>query len=222
MATLRARLLLGDCLEVMRGLPDASVDAVVTDPPYGVDYRGRWDSDYPPIANDSATGWLPSLASELFRLLPLSGFVVCFYGWPTAGDFLTAFRAAGFRPTSHLVFVKNVWGLGYHTRGKHEQAYLFTKGRARPQRIGADVLPWKRVRKPVHPTQKPLDAIRPLVERFCPKDGIVLDPFFGSGTTGVACIQTGRNFLGIEIDPRYHAVGQRRLAHVQQLLPLGV
>ena len=201
----------GDCLEVIRGMKDKSVDAVVMDPPYGVYYQGRWNSEQKEIENDKTVEWLPVLARRLFRVLPEDAFVVCFYGWPVAGLFLDAFNAAGFRPTSHLVFIKNQIGLGYHTRGKHEQAYLFAKGKAKPQQVKDDVLSWTRVDNPVHPTQKPLDAIIPLVKRFCPQGGTVLDPFMGSGTTGVACVRTGRNFIGIEIDPDYFKIAERRI-----------
>lgn len=201
----------GDCLEVMKTLPDGSVDAVITDPPYGVDYRGRWNSEWAPIANDKRLGWLPEFAKDLVRITKIDGFVVCFYGWPHAGVFLDAFNAAGFRPSSHLVFVKNQMGLGYNTRGKHEQAYLFSKGKPKADLVLPDVLPWTRVVKPVHPTQKPLDAIEPLCERFACRDATVLDPFMGSGTTGVACVRTGRNFIGIELDAGYFAIARSRI-----------
>jgi DNA modification methylase len=213
--TERATLIQGDCLEVMRELDSWSIDAVITDPPYGVDYRGRWGSKQKPIINDSSNWWIPTLASELFRILPVSGFVICFYGWPTAGVFLDAFNAAGFRPTSHLVFIKNMWGLGYHTRSKHEVAYLFAKGKVKPQIVDTDVFPWTRVRNRVRPTQKPLDSILPLAMRFCQDEGTILDPFMGSGTTGVAAIQTGRRFIGIETDPVYCAIARERLAKAE-------
>lgn len=209
------KLIHGDCLDVLKTLDSGSVDAVITDPPYLVDYRGRWNSDWRQMANDDKGAWLAPLAVELFRLLPVSGFVVCFYGWGAAGEFLAAFRAAGFRPTSQLIFVKNQIGLGYHTRGRHEQAYLFAKGKARPQKVLPDVLGWTRVRKAVHPTQKPLDAIVPLVERFCPEGGACLDPFMGSGTTGIACLQTGRRFIGVEIDKDYYDIACQRIADAQ-------
>jgi DNA modification methylase len=211
----RATLIQGDCLDVLPELDSGSIDSVITDPPYGVDYRGRWGSKQKRIINDSSNWWIPALANEIFRLLPSSGFVICFYGWAAAGVFLDAFNNAGFRPTSHLIFVKNVWGLGYHTRGKHEQAYLFTKGKAKPQIVGADVLPWTRVQNRIHPTQKPLDAILPLAIRFCQDRGTILDPFMGSGTTGVACLQTGRNFIGVEIDPTYCAIAKERIAKAE-------
>lgn len=209
-------LLHGDCLEVMKSMPDGSVDAVITDPPYGVDYRGRWDSEWPQIANDKRLGWLPDLTAQLARVLRPDAFVVCFYGWPYAGAFLDAFASAGFRPTSHLVFIKNQIGLGYHTRGKHEQAYLFSQGKAKPNRVSADVFGWTRVQNAVHPTQKPLDAIAPLVECFSGAGGTVLDCFMGSGTTGVACAELGRNFVGIEIDKGYFEIAQKRIAAARQ------
>ena len=66
-----------------------------------------------------------------------------------------------------------------------------------------------------HPTQKPLEIIRTWVENSCPEGGIVLDPFMGSGTTGVACVQTGRNFIGIEIEPKYFEIAEKRIAEAQ-------
>ena len=211
---------LGDCLEWLPTLPSGSVDAVITDPPYGVDYRGRWNSEWHKIANDARLGWLREWACQLARACASDAFVCCFYGWPHADAFLAAFRAAGFRPTTHLVFIKNQIGLGYHTRGQHEQAYLFAKGSPRPSVVDSDVLPWTRVLRAEHPTQKPLDAIRPLVERFCPAGGLVLDPFMGSGTTGVACVELERRFVGCEVDPSYHAVAARRIAAAQNRHPL--
>ena len=220
MITPDATLHLGDCLDVLRSLPDGSVDAVVTDPPYGVDYRGRWNSEWPKIANDAHLGWLPEWAEQLGRVCRPDAFVCCFYGWPHADAFLSAFRGAGWKAVSHLVFVKNQIGLGYHTRAKHEQAYLFAKGSPCPAIVDADVLPWTRVLDAEHPTQKPLDAIRPLVERFSPEGGTVLDPYMGSGTTAVACVELGRHFIGCEIDPAYHCIAARRVAEAQDRHPL--
>jgi adenine-specific DNA-methyltransferase len=209
----------GDCLEVMAGMEARSVDAVVTDPPYGVDYRGKWnskwDTEWRRIKNDRELGWLPDWTVQLSRILVDDAFVVCFYSWQYAGLFLEAFCSAGFRPTSQLVFVKNQIGLGYHTRGAHEQAYLFVKGSPKPQIVDSDVISWTRVKFPFHPTQKPLDSLIPLVSRFCPPDGLVLDPFAGSGSTLVACMKTGRRGIGIEIDPKYCEIARQRVREAE-------
>ena len=66
-----------------------------------------------------------------------------------------------------------------------------------------------------HPTQKPLSLIKKLVCEFTNEGDTILDPFMGSGTTGVACVQTGRNFIGIEIDPTYFAIAERRIKEAE-------
>jgi len=66
-----------------------------------------------------------------------------------------------------------------------------------------------------HPTEKPVQLIRQMVEQFSDPGDTVFDPFMGSGTTGVACVQTGRNFIGCEIDPKYFAIAKRRIDEAQ-------
>jgi len=74
-----------------------------------------------------------------------------------------------------------------------------------------------------HPNEKPVSLIKHLIEKL-PKNFTVLDPFMGSGTTGVACVQTGRNFIGMELDPTYYAIAEKRIRDAQQqmMLPLEV
>ena len=78
------------------------------------------------------------------------------------------------------------------------------------------------IKKRVHPTQKPIELMVKIIEDFTHKGDTILDPFMGSGTTGVACVQTGRNFVGIEIDPTYYAIAEKRIkdAQMQMRLPL--
>lgn len=92
----------GDCLAILPTLPAASVDLVLTDPPYLVNYRGRWTKKRQPIAGDDNAAWLLPAYRELFRLLKDDRFLVTFYGWPHADLFVSAFKAAGFRLVSHL------------------------------------------------------------------------------------------------------------------------
>ena len=66
-----------------------------------------------------------------------------------------------------------------------------------------------------HPSQKPIQLLRMIVEKYTNSGDLILDPFMGSGTTGVACMQTGRNFIGIEIDPKYYAIAEKRIAEAQ-------
>jgi site-specific DNA-methyltransferase (adenine-specific) len=97
-------------------------------------------------------------------------------------------------------------------RGHHETAYLLAKGVPRlPEQPISDVIPWVYSGNKLHPTQKPVAVLLPLVETFSPSGGLVLDPFAGSGSTLEAARSLGRRFLGIELDAGYHAVASRRL-----------
>ena len=137
-------------------------------------------------------------------MLKRDSFAVVFYGWKHADLFVGTFKALGFRPVSHLAFVKNVWGLGRFTRGQHETAYLLAKGRPKPPPRGiSDVIEWERELDAVHPNQKPVAALYPLIAAYAPPGGVVLDPFMGSGSTLRAAKDFGLNAIGIEIEERY-------------------
>ena len=73
-----------------------------------------------------------------------------------------------------------------------------------------------------HPCPRPLGQVQHIIEQWVRPGAIVLDPFMGSGTTGVACVKTGRNFIGIEIDPDYYAIAEKRIAEAQQQFRLGI
>ncbi|MCU1376744.1 MAG: methylase, partial [Actinomycetia bacterium] len=176
------RILLGDCVGLMSSFADGSVDFILTDPPYLVDYKGRWDGEKRGIAGDVDPSWVRPAFAELHRVLRDDSFAVTFYGWPHADVFLGTFKEVGFRPVSHLAFVKNVWGLGRFTRGQHETALLLAKGRPPIPKNGiSDVFEWVREQDPVHPNQKPLCAMRKVLATYAPESGTVLDPFMGSG-----------------------------------------
>ena len=76
----------------------------------------------------------------------------------------------------------------------------------------AYVLPWKYTGNRLHPTQKPIQALEPLIAAFCPTGGVVLDPFAGSGSTLEAAQRLGRKWIGIELSAEYHSIANRRLA----------
>lgn len=102
---LRNTILHGDCTRLMRELPEASVDLIVTDPPYIVNYRSRGGSR---VANDNSAEWLRPAAEGMYRMLKPGGFCVSFYGWTKADLFIDAWRRAGFRIVGHIVFVKTL------------------------------------------------------------------------------------------------------------------
>ncbi len=204
-----SRIVLGDCLAVLPTLPDRAVDFVLTDPPYLVNYRERNGRR---IANDTNDAWLTPAFEQMHRVLRDDALCVSFYGWSRVDRFFSAWRAAGFRAVGHIVFAKRYPSTARFLRYQHEQAYLLAKGQpALPAEPLPDVLPWTYSGNRLHPTQKPVECLVPLIEAFCPLGGIVLDPFAGSGSTCVAARQTGRRFLGIELDANYHAVAADRL-----------
>jgi site-specific DNA-methyltransferase (adenine-specific) len=210
----------GDCRELLRSIASESIELVLTDPPYGVDYRGRWCSEWEAIAgDDEPTVTLPAF-SEVWRALKPNAFCLSFYGWPDAEQFLNAWKLIGFRPVSHLVCVKNNIGLGYFARSQHETAYLLAKGRpVRPHTAVGDVFEWEREPLTYHPCQKPLRVISRLIAAFSAENAVILDPFMGSGTTILAARNLGRRAIGIEIDKRYCEVARERLA--QQVFDFG-
>jgi site-specific DNA-methyltransferase (adenine-specific) len=97
-------------------------------------------------------------------------------------------------------------------RYQHESAHLLAKGNPRaPQTPIGDVIPWEYTGNKLHPTQKPLSALLPLVETFSALTDTVLDPFAGSGSSLMAAKTLGRSYIGIELDAKYHAIASRRL-----------
>jgi DNA modification methylase len=199
----------GDCLSVLPRLPAASVNFVLTDPPYITRYRSR---DGRGVLNDDNDAWLKPAFAELHRVLEHNSFCVSFYGWPHADRFITAFRAAGFRIVGHIAFPKRYTSAQKYLRYQHECAYLLAKGFPRqPEYTIGDVIDWTYSGNKLHPTQKPLSVLLPLIETFSAAGGLVLDPFAGSGSSLLAAQQLGRLYLGIELDAGYHAIASRRL-----------
>jgi DNA modification methylase len=192
----------GDCLELMRELPDGCCDAVVTDPPYNVGLR--YAGDFSDTRSDYAA-WCAEWFTEARRVSRCVAF--------TPGT-----------PNVHLwldIAEPDVWlcnyrpnGAGYSKAGFCHWEPILVYGELGGER-GTDVIRAAIIPEPdaePHPCPKPLEWARQLARLTCPFGGTVLDPFMGSGTTAVACIQTGRQFIGFELDAGYCAVAEKRIA----------
>ena len=202
-------IITGDCITILRNFSSESVDFVITDPPYLTSYRPR---DGRTVTNDANDAWLRPAFAELFRVLRPDTFCVTFYGWPAADLFLSAFRQAGFRPVSHLSFVKTYASFTGYTRAQHEVAYVLAKGRpAKPAEPISDVLTWRYTGNKLHPTEKPISVLVPLVASFSTFGSLVLDPFCGSGSSLLAARTIGRQFIGIELEEAYAQAARRRI-----------
>ena len=203
------RVTQGDCITVLRSLPSASVDLVVTDPPYLVNYAAR---DGRRCANDRDGRWLLPSFQQLHRVLKPDRFCVSFYGWPWVERFMAAWKECGFRPVSHLAWTKTHCSREGYTRSFHEVAYLLAKGRPpKPIHPPPDVLPWEYTHNIHHPNEKPVSGLVPLIEAFSQPGDIVLDSFAGSGSTGLAALACQRRFILIELSGQHCATAQARL-----------
>lgn len=205
----------GDCIDVMREMPANSVDFILTDPPYLVNFRDRLGRT---LQNDTNTNWLKPAMAEAYRALKQNRLMLCFYGWPRAEKFLEAWREAGFRPVGHLVFRKS-----YTTKAtdflkyQHEQAYLLAKGR--PAMIGGAIPDMQRLEftgNKLHPTQKAVMSLLPIVQAYSLPGDIILDCFCGSASTCAAALLTGRRYIGIELDNEYFTQAVARMERVQE------
>jgi len=197
-------------LKALPMLPDQSVDFILTDPPYLVSYKPR---DGRTVSGDDDAAWLKPSFAQLYRVLKADGFCFSFYGWPHADRFMEAFRAAGFRPVGHFSFPKGYTSSVGHVRCQHECGYLLAKGNpSRPRQPLGDVISWSdNTGNKLHPTQKPVSVLLPLIETYSAPQDTVLDPFAGSGSSLIAAKMLGRAYIGIELDARYHGIAKQRL-----------
>jgi len=201
------RLFQGDCLELMNTLPDNSVDAVVTDPPYGTKTNQR---DTFMIGEFSNV--MPLVLPQLFRVLKNDGAFYCFMSWSMMGDWLLRYQQ--YFKLQNII----IWDKQRHSGCFSSQSWQFTwegiffgiKGKRKIRDYQRDVIhsSEKGSRKAM---QKPVDVVEKLLFASTDTGHTILDPFMGSGTTGVACTHTGRNFIGIEIDPEYFEIAKKRI-----------
>ena len=196
------RLICGDCLEILPALEAGSVDVVITDPPYGAN-KAEWDTP------EARRHWIEMGLPNAQRIARRG--VLCFVGtgnqhrYPDPSFMCIWIKKNGMRRVGNIIH--NCFEpLLYYGDGVKLFRDIFEFGMVfQKDNIG-------------HPTPKPPKLLAELVRVFSKEGDTVLDPFMGSGTTGVACVQTGRDFIGIEIDPDYFAIAEKRIAQAQPAL----
>lgn len=207
----------GDCLEKLKGVGTGTVDLVLTDPPYGMSFqsgRRSKETTHRPIANDDGLGWLPDLVGETHRVLKDGTAAYFFCSWHKI-DVFKAELEKRFKVKDLLVWEKNNTSMG-DLKGsfapKLEFVFFCHKGRATIRgKRDPNIFKFARTKNELHPTQKPVDLCAYLISKFSDTGDTVLDPFMGSASTGIACAQTGRKFIGIELDSQYFATSVRRV-----------
>ncbi len=186
----------------------------LTDPPYLVNFHDRQGRT---LKNDTDANWLKPAMAAAYRVLKQDRLMVCFYGWPRADDFLDAWRSAGFRPVGHFVFRKSYTSSVKFMKCQHEQAYLLAKGRPPlPKNPLPDVQRLFYTGNALHPTQKAVVSLAPLVRAFTLPGELVLDPFCGSASTCAAALLTGRRYVGIEMDEDYFRAASGRMTRTHE------
>lgn len=202
---------LGDCLDVMRGMETGSVDFALTDPQYGIDhihaggrssnngwsenlYYGEWDKVRPDKV----------YFDEILRVAR----VVVIWGGNYFSDYLPPKMRWLIWDKGQRNFSLADFEMAWTNQDKAGRIFEYPRSKALQD-------------GKVHPTQKPISLMKWCMEVMrIPAGATVFDPFMGSGTTGVACAQTGRNFIGIEIDPTYYAIAEKRINAARQQMPL--
>lgn len=193
----------GDCMDILPTLD--KVDAVVTDPPYGMNFKSSWNGFHGDckILGDEDISIRDAVLSTLQFDMGL-----VFGRWSEP-------KPEGTRQVA-------IWEKGGHTgmgdlkipwKPNFEEIYILGKGFTGKRTSGViHVLSDREcngiVRERSHPTEKPVDLMWELVRKTC---GTVIDPFMGSGTTGVACVKLGRKFIGIEKEPKYFDIACKRI-----------
>ena len=199
---IKVTLYQGDCLEYMQEMEAGSVDAVITDPPYGLgDWNNRGTNAGGPFDSELTQKWdiLPSKECiDKIRVVSKNQII---WGVNYLMDYL---------PRTKQLFIWNKFIRKMHF---NDCEVAWCSGFKEACRM-FDYSP-SRAEKKEHPTQKPLALIRWCIMQLPESTNTIFDPFMGSGTTGVAAVQLGRNFIGCEIDPDYFEIAKKRIEQAQ-------
>ena len=212
------QIVCGDCLEMMRLIPDKCVDLVLTDPPYGIDFQSNMRTQsvkFDKLENDD-NNFRFKTYPEMFRILKDNSVAIIFCSFKNYAD--------DYKEIERLFSIKNciIWdkgggGIGdleHSLSTDYEMAIIAHKGLC-PIRGKRDGSIWKSGKvnpnTQSHPTEKPVGIIKQFIEKFSDKQRLIFDPFMGSGTTARAATDLGRNWIGCEISEKYCTIWEDRL-----------
>lgn len=210
----------GDARELVRSVPDGSVRLLLTDPPYGMEYRSnrRWASEAPDeILNDGADeafGLIEDVLGKAVPKLQDDAHVLVFCSWRGEPRVRQVLEAVGLSVKGSLVWVKEEHSAGDVRGGfapRHERIVHAVKGNPEVSPRRADVFQVPRARRDLHPAEKPVELLRQLIECTTREGDLVLDPFAGVASTLVAALEIDRQFAGFELDAEYYERGRERL-----------
>lgn len=220
-------LILGDCLEKMTELPNEHIDLCLIDPPFNSETKMA--SPFRPNSktkmseeewfiynNMSSRGyisWMNRIFKEFYRVLKKGSHLYVFCNWKNIRNTMDILESNFFIQKDVLVWDKEHFGVGFFYRPQTEFIIFASKGK--PNTISskgqANIFRIKRVNKPHSIVQKPVELMEKLIRLSSKQGDLVLDSFMGSGSTGVACMQSGREFIGIEINEGNYKVAENRI-----------
>jgi len=226
------KLINGDCLEIMKTIEDKSIDLIVTDPPYPTTARGSAGNSGGMLQKEiNKRGKvfthnnidITQYASECYRVLKDGSHFYIMTNHVNLINMLNACTSVGFHFIKSLIWNKGNKIMGQYYMSQFEYILFFRKGKGvKINNCGtSDILnvPNKKTKdkngKNLHDTEKPVELMQILIENSSKENDIVLDPFCGVCSTGIACINTNRNFIGIELDENYFNIAKKRIEEVQ-------
>lgn len=222
----------GDCLEVLKSIPSESVDLIVTDPPYKTTSRGNAGNSGGMLQKEiNKKGQVfnfndidcEKYAPEFYRVLKDGSHCYIMTNHINLIHILNTFTANGFHFIKSLIWDKGNKIMGQYYMSQFEYILFFRKGKGiKINNCGtSDILsvPNKKLKdtngKNLHDTEKPVDLMKILIENSSAENELVLDTFMGIGSTGIACMNTNRNFIGIELDQEYFEIAKERIYKAQ-------
>jgi DNA modification methylase len=216
----------GDNMNVLASMPDDTVDLILTDPPYNINYasnRRVKNAKYKKLENDNRGDWIPEFARESFRVLKNDRHMYCFCRHDTYPEFAAALQEAGFKLKRTLIWVKNNHGSG-DLKGDYapqdEWIIYCHKGRRLLNgRRDSNILYFDKLSTKVqtHSTEKPVRMLKFLIEKSSNVGELVLDPFSGSGSTMHAAKELERYYCVMELSEEYFYTTELRRKNLAQI-----
>ena len=216
-----------DCLKILKDIPSDSIDLIVTDPPYLMNYKTNYRKEKTHdfctvIQNDDNFELIEQYINECYRVLKQDTAMYMFCNSNKVDYFKKCLETSGFNVKNIIVWIKNNWTAGdleAQFGKQYEFIFLLNKGRKlfTGERL-SDVWNFNRVvgDRQVHQNQKPLALINQCIRKHSNENDLVFDGFMGSGTTGVACKQLNRNFIGVEISKNYFEIAKKRIENADE------
>jgi site-specific DNA-methyltransferase (adenine-specific) len=217
-----------DAVDWLKSLPPECAHLIVTDPAYESNEKHRAIGTTTRLKHSkgSSNDWFPifpndrfpDFFAQAFRVLVPNSHLYMMCDQETMFVVKPIAEAAGFRFWKAIIWDKVAIGMGYHYRSRHEVVCFFEKGYRKLSDLGVpDVLTFKRIQgKKAFPTEKPPELAEVLITQSSSPDEVVVDPFLGSGSTGVAALRNGRRFAGCDVDEKAIKLAGKRLEEERQ------